>query len=144
MITKIKQLLNSLIPPDTSKLDDTLAIVSLLCEVCIADEKTEASEKAAVVHTLKKLIGIDDEKASELLTMGMEEVRKGRSLFDFTSQLRDLDNAMRIKLVKAMWAVAYADGYLDPMEEALIRKVAALIYVNHSDFIRAKLAVMPC
>jgi len=29
------------------------------------------------------------------------------------------------------------------MEEALIRKVAALIYVNHSDFIRTKLAVIP-
>ena len=40
-----------------------------------------------------------------------------------------------------MWEVAYADGHLDVMEEALIRKVAGLIYVNHSDFIRAKLAV---
>ena len=76
--------------------------------------------------------------------MGMEEVKKNHSLFDFTSQLRGLDNAMRIKLVKAMWVVAYADGYLDPLEEALIRKVAGLIYVNHGDFIRTKLAVMPC
>jgi len=42
-----------------------------------------------------------------------------------------------------MWQVAYADGHLDEMEEALIRKVATLIYVNHSDFIRTKLAVMP-
>ena len=144
MIVKIKRLLNSLIPSETTKIDDTLAIVSLLCEVCVADEKTEASEEAAVIHTLKKLIGIDGKKASELLTMGMEEVKKNHSLFDFTSQLRDLDNAMRIKLVKAMWVVAYADGYLDPMEEALIRKVAGLIYVNHGDFIRTKLAVMPC
>ena len=42
-----------------------------------------------------------------------------------------------------MWQVAYADNVLDPIEEAIIRKVAELLYVNHSDFIRAKLSVAP-
>lgn len=59
-----------------------------------------------------------------------------------SSQLSSLDAEMRIALIKAMWEVAYADGQLNLMEEALIRKVAALIYVSHSDFIRTKLAVI--
>lgn len=42
-----------------------------------------------------------------------------------------------------MWLVAFADQHLDPVEEAIIRKVAELLYVNHSDFIRAKLTVSP-
>lgn len=130
-------------PPDTTEFDNTLAIVSLLCEVCVADEKSEQLEETAVVNTLSKLIAIDTEKAGELLTLGMQEVKASNSVFDFTSQLSNLDSEMRIKLIKAMWEVAYADGYLDPMEEALIRKVAALIYVSHSDFIRTKLAVQP-
>ena len=37
-----------------------------------------------------------------------------------------------------LWRVAYADGCLDPYEEALVRKIADLIYVPHRDFIRTK------
>jgi uncharacterized tellurite resistance protein B-like protein len=37
-----------------------------------------------------------------------------------------------------LWQVAYADGSLDPYEEALVRKIADLIYVPHREFIQAK------
>jgi len=143
MITQIKQLLNSFIAEETPEYDNTLAIVCLLCEVCIADENSSMEEESAIIKTLQKLVHIDKEKATELLKAGMQEVKTSHSVFDFTSQLTELDAEMRIALIKAMWEVAYADGELDLMEEALIRKVAALIYVNHSDFIRTKLAVKP-
>jgi len=41
-----------------------------------------------------------------------------------------------------LWQVAFADGHLDPYEEALVRKIADLIYVPHRDFIQSKLRVM--
>lgn len=143
MITKIKQLLNSFIVEESPEYDNTLAIVCLLCEVCLADENHTKEEELAIIHTLQKLVNINEEKATELLKAAMQEVKTSHSVFDFTSKLTDLDAEMRIALIKAMWEVAYADGELDLMEEALIRKVAALIYVNHSDFIRTKLAVIP-
>lgn len=40
--------------------------------------------------------------------------------------------------MKAMWEMAYADGNLDKYEDYIIRKVADLIYVPHTEFIRAK------
>tara|TARA_R110001583_G_scaffold21964_5_gene82888 strand:- start:4919 stop:5353 length:435 start_codon:yes stop_codon:yes gene_type:complete len=143
MIIEIKNFLNTLMPPESPKFDNTLAIVCLLCEVCLADEGVVAEEKAAAIQALKKLVNIDQEKAAELLEVGMKQASASNSVFDFTSQLTDLDNESRIALIQSMWEVAYADGYLDKMEEALIRKVAALIYVNHSDFIQTKLTVMP-
>jgi uncharacterized tellurite resistance protein B-like protein len=42
-----------------------------------------------------------------------------------------------------MWEVAYADGRLDRYEEHMIRQVADLLYLSHSDFIRTKLASKP-
>jgi uncharacterized tellurite resistance protein B-like protein len=45
-----------------------------------------------------------------------------------------------MKLVENMWRVAFSDQKLDKYEEALIRKVADLIYVSHQDFIKTKLA----
>jgi uncharacterized tellurite resistance protein B-like protein len=32
-----------------------------------------------------------------------------------------------------LWEVAYADGVLDPYEDALIRKVAGLVYVTDQE-----------
>ena len=40
-----------------------------------------------------------------------------------------------------MWRVAFADGEIDRYEDGVIRRVAELIYVAHSDFIRMKLDV---
>jgi uncharacterized tellurite resistance protein B-like protein len=40
-----------------------------------------------------------------------------------------------------MWIIAKADGVSDPMEEFVIRKVADLLYVSHSDFICGKVHV---
>jgi len=36
--------------------------------------------------------------------------------------------------------IAFADGNIDKYEENLIRRVSDLIYVSHSDFIRAKIS----
>ncbi|RBW47322.1 TerB family tellurite resistance protein [Psychromonas sp. B3M02] len=142
MIAKIKQFLNTMIPPESPEFDKTLGIVCLLCEVCVADHDSASEEEAAVIHTLQKLLDIEPQKASELLQVGMKEVSTSNSVFDFTSQLGELDSHARIGVIKAMWEIAYADGHLDEMEEALIRKVASLLYVNHSDFIKTKLSVL--
>ncbi|WP_019614366.1 TerB family tellurite resistance protein [Psychromonas ossibalaenae] len=145
MIAKIKDFLNSMIETDASasEEDHRIAIVSLLCEVCNANHSIADKEEEAVVRTLSKLLHIDTDKAQELLEIGKEEIKSSNSLFDFTSQLSHLDSESRIRLISAMWEVAYADNHLDPIEESIIRKVAALIYVGHNEFIRTKLAVMP-
>lgn len=64
------------------------------------------------------------------------------SLYDFTSQLRELSQETRFALIKAMWEVANADGEIDPIEDSVIRKTAELLYVDHSEFIRAKIQVI--
>lgn len=143
MLTKIYNFLNSILEqePDTPAYDDTIAIVCLLCEVSNADQAMQPEEVAAIENSLCKLLSIDKGKAKELILIAKEEMQSSNSLFEFTSKLRELDRQSRINLISAMWKVAYADGHLDPIEEAIIRKVAKLIYVEHSLFIQTKLAV---
>ena len=38
----------------------------------------------------------------------------------------------------AMWRVAFADGHLDKYEENIIRRVADLLHIRHSEYIRCK------
>ena len=48
----------------------------------------------------------------------------------------------KLALIEQMWRVAYADGDLDKYEEYTIRKLSDLLYVEHHEFIRAKLRAM--
>ncbi|OBT13176.1 hypothetical protein A9264_14515 [Vibrio sp. UCD-FRSSP16_10] len=118
-----------------------LAIAALLCEVTAADHAQTTQELTAEVQMLQKLLDMTKEEASKLLDNARQQTTQSVSLYDFTSQLRDLPRPQRNELIKAMWTVAYADGVLDPIEESVIRKVAELIYVDHSDFVKTKLEI---
>jgi len=144
MFHKINTFFNSLFEEQKTDTDtaNKIAITALLCEVCNADHDISDVEEMAIVKTLSKLLTINAIQAETLLNTGKQKIAESNSLFDFTTQLRSLDFKARSDLITAMWQVAYADNHLDPIEENIIRKVSDLIYVNHSEFIRTKLAVV--
>ncbi len=41
--------------------------------------------------------------------------------------------------MRSMWALAFADGEKDALEEHRIRRLAELLHVSHSDFVRTRL-----
>ena len=45
----------------------------------------------------------------------------------------------RIKIVTLLWKVAYADGELANIEEHIIRKIADLLHLRHSEYIATKI-----
>ena len=119
-----------------------LAIASLLCEVAAADTEVQQDEEKAKITLLSQLVNITEQEAESLIVQAKQNIKDSVSLYDFTTQLRQLEQNDRFELIKAMWQVAYADGEIDPLEDAVIRKVAELLYVDHSEFIRAKLSVV--
>ncbi|WP_413284527.1 TerB family tellurite resistance protein [Vibrio sp. MA40-2] len=119
-----------------------LAIASLLCEVAAADTQVQQDEEKAKITLLSQLLNITEQEAESLIVQAKQNIKDSVSLYDFTTQLRQLEQNDRFELIKAMWQVAYSDGEIDPLEDAVIRKVAELLYVDHSEFIRAKLSVV--
>lgn len=120
-----------------------LAMASLLCEVSRADHQSDQREDEAKLQLLMKLLDINKEQAQQLLIQAISKSKASVSLYEFTTKLRELMPQERYELIEAMWSVAYADGVIEPMEEAVIRQVADLIYLNHLEFIRAKLSAEP-
>ncbi|MCB1647818.1 MAG: TerB family tellurite resistance protein, partial [Pseudomonadales bacterium] len=60
-------------------------------------------------------------------------------LFQFTELVNDhYTYEQKCSLVENLWQVAFADGRLDKYEEQFIRKVAGLLHLAHSDFMKAK------
>ncbi len=137
-----KQLLDGQDLAKTPVNNPNLAIACLLCEVAGADNDISDGERSAKQHLMEVLLDIPSERASELIEKAEEQVKDSASLYEFTTQLRELSQETRFELIKAMWEVANADGEIDPLEDAVIRKTAELLYVDHSEFIRAKLSVV--
>ena len=129
---------------EDSTIDDktsTKACIALLLETSMADEILDESELMALKNTLQKDFQINENEIDELIDLAKENVEDSNSLYEFTRDINDnLDAAERVKLIESMWKIAYADGNIDKYEEHIIRKVSNLIYVAHSDFIKAKLS----
>ncbi|WP_188150534.1 TerB family tellurite resistance protein [Teredinibacter waterburyi] len=121
-----------------------LACAALLIEVAIVDHEFDADELGALTNILQQKFGISAEECHSLAALAQAECEQATSLYQFTQLVNDNCNQNdKFELVKGMWTIAYADGDLDKYEEYVIRKVSELIYVSHSDFIRAKHAARP-
>ena len=117
-----------------------LACAALLAEVMRADHSIDAEEEQALALVLKNLFNLSSSECSELLQDALQRVEISSDLFQFTAVInQQLDAAAKFRLMKGLWQVAYSSNGLDKYEEHIIRRIAELLYVPHSEFIRAKL-----
>ncbi|MGK0372158.1 MAG: putative tellurite resistance protein B-like protein [Glaciecola sp.] len=113
----------------------------LLMEVSIADFNFDSSEREKATALLKYLFDLSDETLAELVEYSESKIEENTSVHPFTSLINEYYKyEERVNLAALMWKVAYADGDLDKYEESIIRKVADLLYIWHSDFVNTKLA----
>ncbi len=127
--------------PEIDDKTTTKACIALLLETSMADEILDDAEIETLKNTLVKDFEINQSEVDELINHAKENVADSTSLYEFTRDINDNFNAVqRFKLIESMWKIAYADGNIDKYEEHIIRKVANLIYVAHSDFIKAKIS----
>jgi uncharacterized tellurite resistance protein B-like protein len=117
-----------------------LATAALLLEVSRADFNMDDSERNFVVELLKNQFQLPVERLEELIAAAQQETEQAISLYPFTRLINDnYSPAQKSQLILHLWQVAFADGYLDKYEDHVIRRVADLIHVPHSEFIRTKL-----
>lgn len=116
-----------------------LAFAALLVEVALADHHFSDLERQQLNRTLAQQFALPSTTLNELIEAAEQESSHASSIQQFTRLINDnCTQAEKFALVKSMWALAYADGDLDKYEEHSIRKVADLIYLPHTEFIRAR------
>jgi uncharacterized tellurite resistance protein B-like protein len=130
------------VSPVLSDHQKQLAVAALLVEVAMADHQFSAVELRNLGITLERKFSLSQDEVAELISLAKSETNHATSLHQFTQLINHYCTAEeKFKLMKAMWEMAYADGELDKYEDYIIRKVADLIYVPHTEFIRAKSVV---
>jgi uncharacterized tellurite resistance protein B-like protein len=116
-----------------------LATAALLIEVTRADFHVEQSERRAVLGAVQELFGLSRQETDELVALAEEEVDGSVSLFQFTQLVdQEFSQQQKATIIEMMWRVAFADLDKDKHEEYLVRKVADLLHVPHSTFIRTR------
>lgn len=120
-----------------------LATAALLSELVNADNEITAEEREEYEKQLQTHVNLDEEALSQLLKKGEATAEEAVDLVQFTQVVNQHCSAQeRIDIIKSLWAIAYADSSLAPLEESTIRQIAELLYVPHSQFIKSKLEVI--
>ncbi len=119
-----------------------LAAATLLVEISYADMDISEKERALLKKILQQRFLLSQELVEQLIKIAEQDVRESNSVYEVTRIINTyFEKEEKYKLVQAMWEIALIDNELDIYEESMIRKLADLLYVSHSDFIRAKLSV---
>lgn len=141
MIDKIKSFFsqNVLEAETETTSPDQLATAALLIEVMVIDGDLDDQEMQAIAGTLSNMLHLSKEQIDQLIELSKEEVAEATSLYQFTKEINEhFDIEKKLSLMTAMWRVAFADGHLDKYEENIIRRVADLLHIRHSEYIRCK------
>lgn len=125
--------------PDTREHAVRVATALLLIEVARADYEEDLTEDAAIFELVQQFFSLSNEETQILIEEARQEADHAASLQGFTRRLNEhLSLAEKHKIVEMLWQVALADQRLDKHEDFLVRKVADLLYVSHSDLIRIR------
>ena len=142
MIDKIKAFFakNVVDTEDNSLSGEQLATAALLIEVMVIDGNLGEDELQAISATLSQMLEISATQVDELILLSRDEVAEATSLYQFTREINaHFEHDKKLDLMTAMWRVAFADGHLDKHEEGIIRRVADLLHLRHSEYIQCKL-----
>ncbi len=129
-------------PPMPDPMRRHLAMAVLLAETARSDFSDQTAERDVMRKLLVSALGLPAAEVDTLVERAFDRSRAAISLHEFLATLNgDLDASTKTQLLEWLWRIAYADGELDPLEEARIRQIADWLYVPHSDYIRTKLRV---
>jgi uncharacterized tellurite resistance protein B-like protein len=141
MINKIKEFFNK----KTEEAEDNshsvlnIATAALLIEVMTIDGNMDQEEMDSVKSNLSTILELADDEIQELIDLSQEEVSDATSLYQFTKEINaNFELQQKLDLMTALWQVALADDYLDKYEESILRKIADLIHLRHSEYIECK------
>jgi len=116
---------------------------ALLVEIARADHQLDDKELASIRAALKQSSTLPDTEIDDIVDTAVKDADSAISLHEHIRLVNEqFDRTNKLLLIEHMWRVAAADGNIDRYEDYTIRKLSELIYVRHSEFIKAKLRVL--
>lgn len=120
-----------------------MACAALLLEMARADFDMHDDELAHIADSLRQEFGLSEADTQALMQLADQEAKQATCHYEFISLInKGFSPEEKVRLIELLWQVAYVDKQLSKYEEAMVRKLADLLYVPHAAFISAKHRVL--
>tara|TARA_B100001029_G_scaffold106624_1_gene88011 strand:+ start:1561 stop:1989 length:429 start_codon:yes stop_codon:yes gene_type:complete len=104
-------------------------IGALLIHVAKIDENYSEKEKEIIKKTLLEL-GLSNDNFENIFKKSEEVEKNSNQILEFTKEVKNKDEAFKIKIVEALWKIIYADNISDMYEASLMRRLTGLLYLD--------------
>ena len=116
-----------------------LLALCLAFEVANADNDIDDREKGLILEKIKNTIDISVLNEKEIYNVIKEESGKRVSFYDIIYDINtNLEKEEKIKILRLLWEIAYADEVLDVDEEKIIRRSAEMLGIKPSIVLKTK------
>ena len=116
-----------------------LIALCLAFEVANADNDIDSREKALILEKIKNTIDVSVLNEKEIYNVIKEESDKRVSFYDIIHDINtNLGKEEKIKILRLLWEIAYADDVLDVDEEKIIRRSAEMLGIKPSIVLKTK------
>lgn len=116
-----------------------LAAAALLVEMMVQDGEVSLAEESTVKKAMATHLKLTADETETIYALAHEEKHLATDYHQFTRLIaQHYTQPQKIKLIEALWEVAFADAALNKYEEHMVRKICDLIHVSHKDFIQAR------
>lgn len=116
--------------PARKAIEPEVAAAALLVEAALADGIYADIESDQIALILLESFDFDAARADAVLAQGETLAEEAVDAHQFTKHVKKLPMNQRIAIIEGLYLVAFADGEKCPIEDAFIRQVAGLLYIE--------------
>ena len=104
-------------------------IAALLIHTAKIDETYDEKEKSIIKKTLIDL-GAESTNIDKLISDATIIEQNSNQILDFTKEVKNAPESVKIRIVESLWRIIYADENADIYETNLMRRLAGLLYID--------------
>ncbi|MBI5322612.1 TerB family tellurite resistance protein [Bradyrhizobium sp.] len=144
MLDGLRQFIADIVSPDAMQrvFDETdyrLAATALLIHIVSLDGEPTAMEKRKLHSLIETSFKLDPGTADRLIASATRAESDAVDLYRFTSVImREVDEAVRRRIVEMMWEMVFADGKVTEFEDNVLWRAAELLGISGRDRIDLK------
>ena len=108
-----------------------LAVTSLMITTAKHDGVFDEIEKEEILKLLNNYYKLTDNNLNNLFEVSVSMVDNASDIHQFTSKINSsLNDEEKLAIIEMLWKIIIADGRIDDYENALIRKLSGLLYID--------------
>ena len=111
-------------------IDSSLSkITALLIHAAKIDENYTEKEREIIRKAIVELDSKDN-NIDEVLLKAEEIEKNSNQILDFTKEVKNMNEDLKIKIIEVLWKIVYSDNNPDIYENSLMRRLSGLLYLD--------------